>query len=418
VGVESITNTLVYTYNGDGARVAMAVDGVETRWVQDVTGLPEVLMETSGGAETTYLYGHARLAQVEGASTEWFLGDALGSVRQVVDGGGEVVLARDYSPFGVVLSESGTRGSGYGFTGEQSDAYTQFVYLRARWMDPVAGTFISRDSWEGSIQQPSSLHQYLYASANPTNLTDPSGLIPQRPRSEADEARKHISSLRRYNVIVNEDFGWRLTPGYYPAWRYTGSQLLTCSEWIGGSWRSAWELEQVLRGVEAMAEEMGGESQFSRKVGRTVVTRKPSHSSGKTLAITSWNIEFYDLSFYELSGQRKGENDARNTVAHEFAHAWDIHHAFYYSLYMWKVTGGTWDNGVYAPGGQASMLKENPPANMREDWADAVGDHFFYRPGFLPMDATRITIVEQALETKNTYEFHESLKRRFPDRMN
>ena len=53
-----------------------------------------------------------------------------------------------------------------------------------------------------------------------------------------------------------------------------------------------------------------------------------------------------------------------------------------------------------------------------EDWADAVGDHFFYRPGFLPMDATRITIVEQALETKNTYEFHESLKRRFPDRMN
>jgi hypothetical protein len=31
VGAGSITNTLVYTYSGDGVRVAMAVDGVETR---------------------------------------------------------------------------------------------------------------------------------------------------------------------------------------------------------------------------------------------------------------------------------------------------------------------------------------------------------------------------------------------------
>ena len=110
---QSITSTLVYTYNGDGARVAMAVDGVETRWVQDMAaGLPQVLVETSGGAETIYLYGHARLAQVEGAAAEWFLGDALGSVQQVVDDGGEVVLARDYAPFGVVLSESGAGSSG------------------------------------------------------------------------------------------------------------------------------------------------------------------------------------------------------------------------------------------------------------------------------------------------------------------
>jgi RHS repeat-associated protein len=175
VGAQSITNTLVYTYDGDGVRMAQEVDGVETRWVQDTVGLAQVLMETSGGAETIYLYGHARLAQVEGASTEWFLGDALGSVRQVVDDGGEVVLARDYAPFGVVLSENGTGGSGYGFTGEQYDGYTQFVYLRARWMDPVSGRFISQDSWEGSIQQPSSLHKYLYVSGNPVNLVDPGG---------------------------------------------------------------------------------------------------------------------------------------------------------------------------------------------------------------------------------------------------
>jgi uncharacterized protein RhaS with RHS repeats len=35
VGAQSITSTLVYTYNGDGVCVAQEVDGVEMRWVQD-----------------------------------------------------------------------------------------------------------------------------------------------------------------------------------------------------------------------------------------------------------------------------------------------------------------------------------------------------------------------------------------------
>jgi len=153
VGAQSITNTLVYTYNGDGVRVAMAVDGVETHWAQDTVGLAQVLVETSDGAETVYLYGHARLAQVEGAAAEWFLSDALGSVRQVVDDGGEVVLARDYSPFGVVLSENGTGGSGYGFTGEQYDGYIKYLYLRARWYSPSDGRFVSVDPCEAYYRE-------------------------------------------------------------------------------------------------------------------------------------------------------------------------------------------------------------------------------------------------------------------------
>jgi hypothetical protein len=83
-----------------------------------VTGLPEVLSEASGGSAMLYVYGAARLSQVEDGAYEWFLGDAPGSVRQVVDDGGEVVLARDYAPFGAVRSESGPGSSGVGFTAE------------------------------------------------------------------------------------------------------------------------------------------------------------------------------------------------------------------------------------------------------------------------------------------------------------
>ena len=50
---------------------------------------------------------------------------------------------------------------------QRNAGYTQFIFLRARWMDPESGRFLSQDTWPGSIQQPASLHKYLYVSANP-----------------------------------------------------------------------------------------------------------------------------------------------------------------------------------------------------------------------------------------------------------
>jgi hypothetical protein len=65
-----------------------------------------------------------------GAETLYYLGDALGSARQMVDGSGAVVLTRAYQPYGVEMHRVGSAVSAYGFTGEwQSDG---LVHLRAR----------------------------------------------------------------------------------------------------------------------------------------------------------------------------------------------------------------------------------------------------------------------------------------------
>ena len=48
-------------------------------------------------------------------------------------------------------------------------------YLRARYMNPATGRFLSTDQAFGEIDDPASLHKYLYTAANPVDQMDPSG---------------------------------------------------------------------------------------------------------------------------------------------------------------------------------------------------------------------------------------------------
>lgn len=61
------------------------------------------------------------------------------------------------------------------YCGEQLDSTTGLYYLRARYMNPSTGTFISMDTYQGSTFDPITLHKYLYANANPVMNCDPTG---------------------------------------------------------------------------------------------------------------------------------------------------------------------------------------------------------------------------------------------------
>ncbi|MCJ7435516.1 MAG: RHS repeat-associated core domain-containing protein [Anaerolineales bacterium] len=86
-----------------------------------------------------------------------------------------ITYARTYDPYGVITAASRTSQTDYGFTGEAQDSYTNLVYLRARFYNPVDGRFQSRDTWGGDVNSPMSFNRWNYASANPILYTDPSG---------------------------------------------------------------------------------------------------------------------------------------------------------------------------------------------------------------------------------------------------
>ena len=155
-------------------RLEMTTNGITT--THYTLDLAARLTQVLDDGAFTYLYGNGRIAQYDANGGQYFLGDALGSVRQVVDANGEVLLARSYEPFGEVLVSAGEGDSSYGYTGEWTSFFNELVYLRARWYSPSIGRFYSRDTWQGDYYQPMSYNAWLYVSANPVNRTDPTGM--------------------------------------------------------------------------------------------------------------------------------------------------------------------------------------------------------------------------------------------------
>lgn len=127
--------------------------------------------------EVSYTYGHDLVSQNRNNIIHDYHYDGLGSARFLSDESGTLTDSYDYEAFGKLINKEGNTSNNYLYTGEQYDAETQNYYLRARYFSPSIGSFTQQDTYMGNNQDPISLHKYLYANANPSNMIDPSGRV-------------------------------------------------------------------------------------------------------------------------------------------------------------------------------------------------------------------------------------------------
>jgi RHS repeat-associated protein len=173
------TSTVEYSYDVDGIRVQKIIDGTKVinYLVESYLDYAQVLEERDdkNSLIVSYVYGNDLISQKRDDKTSYYHYDGIGSTRALTDSNANITDTYTYDSFGVMTSRTGVTENDYLFTGEQYDANVAFYYLRARYMNPSLGRFLTMDSWGGIITDPISLHKYLYANCDPVNNIDPSG---------------------------------------------------------------------------------------------------------------------------------------------------------------------------------------------------------------------------------------------------
>ena len=177
--VNTGTDTISYQYDAHGRRVQQTLNGTVTNYLWDqFSPWGDVALETdnSGSDVVRYVMGGTELlAQVRGSNVHFYLNDIQNSTRMLADATGTIDATYSYDAFGDIHAQTGIVDNDYLYTGQQYDAVTDLYSLRARYYDPGAGRFLSRDTWAVNYQNPFELNRYVYAANNPATYSDPSG---------------------------------------------------------------------------------------------------------------------------------------------------------------------------------------------------------------------------------------------------
>ncbi len=122
------------------------------------SGMPMLLDD----GDARYVYGVAGcVSQIDLTDTYYYLGDGLGSTMKTTDDDGDVVNAYEYDVYGNITTSSGGQANEFEFAGEQTGP-NDLQYLRARYYDPTAGTFASRDPLSSGMRWGGHSGGYLY----------------------------------------------------------------------------------------------------------------------------------------------------------------------------------------------------------------------------------------------------------------
>ncbi|RIK09256.1 MAG: hypothetical protein DCC49_07100 [Acidobacteria bacterium] len=210
------------------------------------------------GTVREYLYagGEAptamRARQADGTYKNYFfVTNTHGDVVALTDKDGNVVNRYAYGPWGEATRVSEQVHQPFRYAGYRYEDGFDLYYLRARWMDPGTGRFLSRDPLAGDPSDLKSMNRYAYASASPATLTDPAGLSARLPSlrgvrgesalgpglgsdNDMDELQREIDEANDPRNIKED---WIAGCQDDPLIRNLS---------IGSLVRAAWELEQCL----------------------------------------------------------------------------------------------------------------------------------------------------------------------------
>ena len=172
-------NTIEYSYDLPGRRIAKRVNGKQTEALLYLDMLrPAAKLDASGTVVQQYVYAtgiNSPDAMIQDGMTYALIRDHIGSVRLVVDGdSGEIAQRMDYDEFGNVTLDTNPGFQPFGFAGGLYDPDTSLVHFNARDYNPRIGRWTHKDPIRFNSGD---TNLYGYVSSDPVNLIDANGMF-------------------------------------------------------------------------------------------------------------------------------------------------------------------------------------------------------------------------------------------------
>ncbi|MCM3626747.1 hypothetical protein M3194_05145 [Paenibacillus glycanilyticus] len=173
------SESVEYTYNGDGQLYERFADGLRTRYYWDDQRLiaEATITNTSINPKASYVYGNGLLERINATNQAraTYLLNGHGDVVELRDNNGNILNSYTYDIWGKPIIERETVDNPFRYSSEYWDKKSGLQYLRTRWYDPSTARFITEDTYGGQIDSPLSLNRYTYVQNNPLTNIDPSG---------------------------------------------------------------------------------------------------------------------------------------------------------------------------------------------------------------------------------------------------
>jgi RHS repeat-associated protein len=284
-----------YQYDGEGNRLAKTAGATTTRYVLDLNGsLSRVLAETdaANAVSAYYVYGLGLIARIQpNGAARYYHYDSRGSTCALSDGGGSITDRYAYDPFGAVANNEGATPNPFKYLGRHGvmDEGNGLQYIRARYYDPAAGRFISKDPKPGNEVDTQSLHRYVYAMNNPVRFIDITGLSREEVTKLAgpsDTDEFHAAVLSGGGGDANEAKTTELSFGGYVAGKGSSvvlegfdavmdssvSLIFKTIDWAKGVisfWRAAKRATEetpakVRRNIDVLSDPNSSDEEFNR----------------------------------------------------------------------------------------------------------------------------------------------------------
>ena len=230
-------NDGTYRYGASGLRVQKTVGGsTTTKYYHD--GLNTVA-ECNGSNQLQRTYVTPGLDQnlslTASGGTYYYLSDALGSIRQVLDADQVTQNSYDYQAFGSVYgSPTENLTQPFRFTGREWDPESGVYYYRARTFAGALARFLARDP----NGRDSFCSLYVYVSNAPLTYIDPLGLdeldlIEKRNMEEGAQFLECLADYDQASLIRDLLSRGSVETWDNPAGTEGGSHVGRSTVWIG-----------------------------------------------------------------------------------------------------------------------------------------------------------------------------------------